>query len=83
MLYMFALFTIHFMLLIKQKELSMLCGWHVVIVVSAFLVRILALGVLSTSGILFVVLVDVFKESKAYTALIGSFMIAFPNASGK
>ena len=57
-------------------------GWGWVVVLSSFLLQALAMGLTYTFGVMFVVLLDEFKESEAVTAWVGSLQPALVDASG-
>ena len=51
-------------------------GWGWVVVGACFLIRVFLYGMTTTSGILYVVFLDEFNESKGATAIIGALITA-------
>lgn len=57
-------------------------GWGWVIVAASFIVNLIADGATFSFGVLYVELLDYFKESRSYTAWIGSLFMSIPLLSG-
>ena len=57
-------------------------GWGWVVVVASFFVHCIADGVTMSFGVLFIELLNQFKESKSFTSLVGSLFMAIPLLAG-
>ncbi|KZS15182.1 Monocarboxylate transporter [Daphnia magna] len=57
-------------------------GWGWVIVAASFVIHLIADGITFSFGVIYAELLDYFKESKGYTAVIGSLFMATPLLSG-
>ena len=65
-----------------QRFFSFSPGWGWVVVAASFVVNLIADGATFSFGVVYVELLQYFKESKGYTAWIGSLFMATPLLSG-
>lgn len=57
-------------------------GWGWVVVAASFVINLIADGATFSFGVVYVELLDYFKESRGYTAWIGGLFMAVPLISG-
>lgn len=57
-------------------------GWGWVVVIASFMIHLIADGATFSFGVIYVELLQYFKESRGYTAWIGGLFMAMPLLSG-